>query len=221
MYLKISEQSSTDKHIEVAKQHVSDCNRVKDCETYAVKMSLAIEVLQGIRFAITALDAKKKSCYNNTILTYADLDIEIRNTFEACKSFDKNNNTSILSEIFPENKNTNKFKAAIFAEVGSASKIVDRLKDLGSDHPLAILVHPLQKTERKHKTAIKEHKVAITEWDTIIEQEKVAQADLRLQYENNYLEISSLFDNKVVNQIFPNSVMNLNYQPSQRVVAQF
>ena len=51
---------------------------------------------------------------------------------------------------------------------------MDRLKDLGSDHPLAILVHPLQKTERKHKTAIKEHKVAITEWDTIIEQEKVA-----------------------------------------------
>lgn len=198
------ERDSTGKHLNAVRRHIRATKKVKGAEALADAIQpyhAALEQKKDERLAkVTAREDA------NDDLAFADVNLDnaIRTTFERFKQYDRENPTDrSLAKVFPDETFGDIIRLPIKDEPGEVEAIAIRIDKLGESHPLAGEAVTLRALAAESNAAIGTLQAAIREEKAAEAEEEIAQADLRRQYENNYLDARKLFGRQVAEQFFP------------------
>jgi hypothetical protein len=180
------------------------CKQVKGAEQLAAAIEPAYrELLQRQAAARVKLEARQETL-DLAILRDAELDDSVRTAFERTVQFDRDNpGAQVLLKIFPDGG----FSEITRTERAKAPDVVEqlalRLESLGEQHPLRSLAADLRaktmvarEMQAAYLEGIRSQKAAEAE-------EEIAQANLRRQYEVNYLEARKALGRTVAERLFP------------------
>jgi hypothetical protein len=200
----ISEQRSTTTHVNMANRHCRLCKQNKGADEWIVRITPFIDSLKQREAQTMAAREEKDAAYDNVILKDSLLDDMVRTLFERCNQHKRQNpGDNIVQLLFPNGTFGDVVSVPLYSEADVVEKIVSRLEDLGSDHPLADLVAPLRTAIQSDRDALGVHKTAITEWKSTEAEEEMAKAALRRQYEHNYLDAVKQFGKRYAERLFP------------------
>lgn len=204
MATMITDRMSTELHLHYGKRHVRLAKQTKGAE----------ELVQAMFSPMSALSVKheaKQKCaddrmanYDDMILYNAFLSDVIRNISDSAKQYDRNNpGRSIYTSLFPDGKTMSITSASLLKTPDMAEQVLQRLKKLGAEHPLFAYADPLSESITRVRSGFKTYQKSITNEKTAIAEEELAQADMRKQYEFNYLDAVKLFGKVFANRLFP------------------
>ncbi len=200
----LSDRESTDRHLDSTRRHIRLCKQVKGAEQLAANIEPAYRDLLQKQAATRAKLEAREDAHDDAILRDADLDDAVRTTFERVKQFDRENpGAQVLLKIFPQGRFSDITRAERAKEPDVVEEVATRLASLGEKHPLnAIAVDLRAKVETARASnaafleAIRNQKLAEAE-------EEIAQANLRRQYEFNYLDARKTLGRAMAERLFP------------------
>ncbi len=198
------ERDSTNKHLNATRRHIRFVRKIKTGETLAAAIEPHYNNLIAKKEERLAKVTLREDA--NDDLSYADsvLDNAVRNAFSACEKYDREYpDNRALRTVFPDGKFGDLIKLPIQEEPDEVDNVVLRFQSLGEDHPLFIEAETLASVVTNSKTAISALRAAIKAVKIAEAEEEMAQANLRRQYENNYLQARSTFGRSVAERIFP------------------
>jgi len=191
-------------HLMKANRHKRFCYQVSGAQKYAGTIEPFYDNLEEKNKIYR--DEMYTRLHTQDIMTMrnSQLDDGVRTVYEKCKQYDRMNpNGTVLLQIFPNETFGGFVRNNIFEESAIVEQIVVRLEKLGKGHPLFAEIEPLQKLIREMEKSIqklfnakRQEKIAKTEME-------LAKADLRKQYEGNYLDARKELGKKAASQLFP------------------
>ncbi len=198
------ERDSTNKHLNATRRHMRFARKIKGGETLVTVIEPYYNNLIAKKEERLAKITLREDA--NDDLSYADslLDNAVRNAFRACEKYDREHpdNRALLT-VFPSGKFGDLVKLPVQEEPDEVDNVVLRFESLGEDHPLFAEAATLAADVTNSKDAITILNTAIKAVKVAEAEEEMAQANLRRQYENNYLQARSTFGRTVAERIFP------------------
>ena len=198
------ERQSSNAHLNAVKRHMRLCRQIKGGDKYAVQIEVNYNTLIEKQQASEQAKFEKESAYDDVVLNDSDLDNTIRTLFEKAKQYDRENpGRPVLSRLFIDGKLSGIIYASLKNEPALAEQLIARLDALGEGHSLSEEKAKVQADVDKCQTALTAYQEAITAHKSVVALEEIAQADLRRQYEFNYLDIVKEFGKRFANRFFP------------------
>jgi hypothetical protein len=118
----------------------------------------------------------------------------------ACKRFERESGSApILNSIFITGKLSDIKDAAVMEEPKHVRELMQRLKALGSTHPLNEFVTRLDTKAAESEKAIEAYDAIAAEIALLNVQEEIAKRKLREQYHLNYLHAEEMLGKKLPN----------------------
>ncbi len=198
------ERMSTESHLDSSNRHTRLCRRIKGAEDLATAITPSISNLkekQGVRLAC---EDDKTAAYDDMQFNDAALDDVIRNLSDGAKQYDRAHpGRSVHNLLFPDGKTTSITEASLSAEPDKAEQVLHRVKRFEEGHELLRYQSPLESAIAICRSGISSHQNAVTAVKTALADEKMAQADLRKQYEFNYLDAVKIFGKTFADRLFP------------------
>lgn len=216
----LNDRMSSQVHISNANRHARLCKQTKGAEQLAEAIASKISNLKAKNAATIAQKENRDAAYDDVVYKDASLDDAIRNIADSIKQYDRNNpGRPVYTIIFPSGKYSGIVRASFGKELGMSEQIATRLKSLGEGHDLYAKVEILSAAianVRKGLNKLDEEELKVK---TVHAKEELAQADLRKQYEFNYLDAAKLFGKKFADRLFPKSVskakVKVEIEPSE------
>jgi hypothetical protein len=200
----ISERRSTATHVNLANRHCRLCKQNKGTNALIDRMTPFIDSLMKREAQTEAAREEKDAAHDNVILKDSLMDDMVRTLFERCKQHQRQYpGENLIQLLFPNGTFGDVVSMPLYSEADEVEKIVSRLENLGSEHPLADMIDPLKTAIQNDREAIAVHTVAITTWKTAEAEEEMAKAALRRQYEHNYLDAVKQFGKRYAERLFP------------------
>ena len=207
MARKLNDSMSSEVHINNALRHSRRCKQTKGAEILATNINPLIAELEEKQLETKKQKLARDNSYDDLIFNEGALDDQIRNTSESIKQFDRNNpGRPIYKLIFPEGGFSSILRFSHTKKANAAVQIVERIKSLGEEHALFAQSPLLSAATTKYRTSIADLQQAETQVRTAVANEEVAQANLRRQYEFNYLDAIKMFGKTFANRLFPKTV---------------
>jgi len=207
MARKLNDSMSSEVHINNSIRHSRRCKQTKGAEILATNINPLITELEEKQLETRKQKLSRDNSYDDLIFNEGSLDDQIRNTSESVKQFDRNNpGRPVYKLIFPEGGFSNMLRFSHAKKANAADQIIERLKSLGEEHALFAQIPLLTTAITKQRTAIADLQQAETQVRTAVANEEVAQANLRKQYEFNYLDAIKMFGKTFANRLFPQTV---------------
>jgi len=195
---------STDAHLNSAKRHQRMCKQTKGAENLATALEVPIKKLEEKQRATQTCKDTRDSYYDDMVLCDGALDDAIRNVSDGAKQYDRSNpGRMVYPLLFPDGKITSITRAPLLQEPDKAEQLLQRFGAFEGRHPLLAHVEPLTAAIGKVRTSITAYQNTITAEKTALANEELAQAELRKQYEFNYLDAVKLFGKNYANRLFP------------------
>ncbi len=145
--------------------------------------------------------------YDDLIFNEGGLDDSIRTISSSAKQYDRENpGRPIHKLLFPEGGYSSILRFSIEKKANAAEEIKERIKSLGQEHSLFAQITPLEESINKVRTSLMALQQAKTNVRTAVANEEIAQANLRKQYEFNYLDAIKMFGKTFANRLFPQTV---------------
>jgi hypothetical protein len=200
----LRDEFSSEKHLETGERHVHICQRSLNA---AFLIQDIISPLENLRIAKNTSDAiSKKRAHAFDAVIYCDgsLDNEVYNLFEECKRFDRQSGKApVLTLVFPSGKISDIKDAPVMQEPAFVKELIERLKALGTDHPLTAAIPLLDQKVSESEQAIADYDTLGIELKKSEIQEEIAQRKLRDQYRLNYLHAEERLGKKNAELFFP------------------
>lgn len=198
------ENSSSEKHLENTERHTRICNRIAAAAFLVTDIQLAIDTLRTATAATAVKEKELTYAYDNIIYLDGLLDNEVYNVFEACKKYDRESGSApILNSIFITGKLSDIKDAAVMEEPKHVRELMQRLRALGTTHPLYEFVAKLDTKAAESEKAIEAYDAIAKEIALLKVQEEIAQRKLREQYRLNYLHAEEKLGKKTAELLFP------------------
>jgi hypothetical protein len=197
---------STEAHLNSAKRHQRMCNQTKGAENLGTAIDVPIKKLEEMQQATRICKDNRDAAYDSTVLSDGALDDAVRNIADSAKQYDRNNpGRLVFPLLFPDGKITTITRASFMQEPDKAEQLLQRINVFEEGHPLRMHAAPLTEAIGKMREAISVYQKSITDEKTAIANEELAQAELRKQYEFNFLDAVKLFGKTFANRLFPKS----------------
>jgi len=207
MARKLNDAMSSEVHINNAIRHSRRCKQTNGAEILATNINPLIAELEEKRLETRKQKLVRDNSYDDLIFNEGALDDQIRNTSESVKRFDRNNpGRPAYKLIFPEGGYSNILRFSHTKKANTADQIVERLKSMGEEHALFEQIALLTVAITNQRTSIADLQQAETQVRTAVANEEIAQANLRRQYEFNYLDAIKMFGKTFANRLFPQTV---------------
>ena len=195
---------SSQAHISNANRHSRLCKQNKGAEVLDKAIAPKISILKEKNAETLSLKETRDAAYDDLVFNDGVLDDSIRNLADAARQYDRNNpGRPVFQTLFPDGKYSNIVRASFAKEADMAEQIAERLKSLGEEHPLAVHLEPLTTAIANVRTCLNNLQEANTNVKMAVANEELAQAELRKQYEFNYLDAVKMFGKKYANRLFP------------------
>lgn len=202
----IKPSSSVDVHLNSTQRHIRLCYQIPGAKTYAE----AIEP----KYSDTEQKHRdyKEACYAcdhaHDLIVYHNnkLDDGVRTAFERCKQHDRENpNSPVLGRIFPKRTFGEYIRNSMFEEPNKIEQLAFCFEELGEEHalfPTAEYLRNLILTARDSFTQFyeEERKESIAKAALLL-----SKADIRDQFETNYLDARKEFGKKMARHLFPST----------------
>lgn len=200
----LNDRDSTVRHLDLTRRHVRLCRQVKGAGPLATAIeSVNQALIQKQAATKTKFDARQDAL-DDFILRDLELDDSVRTAFEKCKQFDRDNPTAtVLLKIFPSGTYSELTNLERSKEPDVIEQLAVRFESLGATHALFAIAADLKAKVNASRTALTDYQNAIRNHKLAEADEEIAQADLRLQYETNYLEARKTFGRTTAQRLFP------------------
>jgi len=203
----LNDGMSSQVHISNANRHVRLCKQTKGTEVLVDAMTPKISTLKEKYAATLGQKENRDAAYDSLVFNDAVLDDRIRSTSDISKQYDRDNpGRPVHKLLFPDGGYTSVLRSSYAKKANTAEEIIERIKSLGEEHQLAGQIIRLTESIAKVRSSITALQQANTNVRTAIANEEVAQANLRQQYEFNYLDAIKLFGKSFANRLFPQTV---------------
>ncbi len=191
-------------HLSYANRHARLCKRTKGAEGLSDAIQAPMINLKGKCENRLRYEEDKSAAYDDMQLSDALLDDVIRNLSDGAKQYDRANpGRSVHTVLFPDGKTTSITQASLINEPNLAMQVLQRIKSLPEGHELLEYETALENAIDACRASISSYQNSITDVKTAIAEEEMAQADLRKQYEFNYLDAIKMFGKNYANRLFP------------------
>ena len=198
------DKQSSEAHLNAVKRHMRLCRQISGGEPYALQIEPYYQTLTEKRQASDQAKFEREAAYDLVVLNDSDLDNTLRTLFEKAKQYDRENpGRPVLTRLFIDGKLSGIIYASLKNEPQLAEQLIARLDALGEDHPLAEEKAKVQADVDKCQAALTAYQETIITHKSVVALEEIAQADLRRQYEFNYLDIAKEFGKSYANRFFP------------------
>jgi hypothetical protein len=200
----LQEKFSSEKHLDFSERHARLCNRNPGAAFLIPDIQSVIKGLQNVVDAKKAKEKEQSYAYDAVVFCDGGLDNEIYNTFEACKKYDRESGTvPIMASVFPTGRLSDIKDAPVMQEPGYAKELLERIKVLGSTHPVAANIPSLEAKITASENAITAYDTLGNEVALLSVQEEIAQRKLRDQYQLNYLHAMEKLGKSNAEMLFP------------------
>ncbi len=202
----IYKRDSIGKHLIKANRHTRLCYQVSGADKFAKAIEPVYEAVEEKNRDYRNAVYTRYHAHDTMTLQNSRLDNAVRTAFEKCKQHDRQNpGKAILERLFPGRVYGHLVNNSMFKESLLVEQVAIRFENLGEEHPLyneaAIL-----------RSFIQEMRSAIVLFNTTEQQEKealtkraLAMADLRKQYETNYLDARKELGKAIAKHLFPDN----------------
>jgi hypothetical protein len=205
----LRETQSTHLHLNASRRHGRLCGKVKGAQKFEDAIKPSRDALVQKQNQTGLKTEEKEDGYDDLMLADAELDDAIRTAFEKCMQFNRDNpGQSLLLKIFPDQKYTDVTMASWTKEPDLAEQVAVRFDNLGPTHPLTPVGADLRTKIASSRAAIAAYYEAIRRQKVAEAEEEIAQAELRRQYEANYLDARKEFGREIADKLFPKVSLN-------------
>lgn len=207
MARKLNDAMSSELHINNALRHSRRCKQTKGATELAGAIDPFITDLETKSIETKKEKLSHNNTYDDLIFNEGGLDDRIRTISDAAKQYDRENpGRSVHKLLFPNGGYSTILRFSIAKKTNASEEIKERVKSLGEEHALVAQVPLLTEAITNMRTSISALQQADTKVRTAVANEEVAQANLRKQYEFNYLDAIKMFGKTFANRLFPQTV---------------
>jgi hypothetical protein len=201
---KLNDSMSSEVHINHSLRHARRCKQTNGAIEFANKIDPFIAELDAKHLETKKEKLLQDNAYDDLVFNEGGLDDRIRTISDLAKQHDRENPAnSIYKLLFPTGGYSAILRYSFTKKADAAEEIKERIKSLGSEHSLAAQIAPLEDNIAKVRTSVSTLQQAKTTVRSAVANEEVAQANLRKQYEHNYLDATKMFGKTFANRLFP------------------
>ena len=204
MARKLNDSMSSEVHLNHALRHSRRCKQTKGAAELANTMDPFISELDT-----KSLETKKEkllqdNAYDDLVFNEGELDDRIRTISDLAKQHERENPAGLVYKLlFPNGGFSGIIRFSFAKKADAAEELKERIKSLGAEHSLSAQITPLEESIANVRTSLSTLQQAKTKVRTVVANEEVAQANLRKQYEHNYLDAIKTFGKTFANRLFP------------------
>lgn len=204
---KLNDSMSSEVHINYSLRHSRRCKQTKGATELAGAIDPFITELETKSIETNREKLSHNNSYDDLVFNSGGLDDCIRTISDKAKQHDRENpGRPVHKLLFSSGGYSTILRFSIAKKANAAEEIKERIKSLGEEHELAAQVPLLTEAITKVRTSTSELQQADTKVRTAVANEEVAQANLRKQYEFNYLDAIKMFGKTFANRLFPKTV---------------
>jgi hypothetical protein len=203
MAQSLLESFSAERCIHFAKRHIRLSKQIPGAQALNTNVETVMKDVQQKCTAHENALEEKAFAYDLTVFKDVSLDNGVRDAANACKKYDRDNLGSQTFDLVFQNNITPIIETHHLKEPEEVRKVIDRINNLGPNHPLKVqadqlLVHVTESEDSitKYNDALK--KVASCEVDL-----SMARFNLVRTYNNTILDAIKMFGRKNTNRLFP------------------
>ena len=212
----LHQRDATHKHLGATRRHMRLCRQYPGTRFLVDQIQLPYNVLKDKRAATLKKREQREDRCDNLIIIDTLLDDRVRLTFRRCEEYDRFTPADpVLHRIFPEGKFGHIVNMSLRKEPDAVEQLAMRVEDLGKGHALYPLAKELRTQVAASRRAIGAYREMVKQVKTSEADEKIAQATLRRQYENNYLDARKQLGKMRAERLFPK--LNSPPRPVQSV----
>ena len=198
------ERDSSDKHLKAVRRHLRLCTKNAGTKKLTDNITPFYNTLIEKQEATKVAEEARENAHDDVTFEDSALDDCIRNVFDHCEIYERNNLAErALVKVFPDKKYGDIVRMPVQDEPNAAEQIAVRIENLGESHDLFKYASVLRDCIKKVRDAINGYKESIKEQKIAEAEEEIAKADLRMQYENNYLDARKEFGKVLAERLFP------------------
>lgn len=200
----LNDRDSTARHLDLTRRHTRLCRQVKGAGALATAIETVNQALIQKQAATKTKFDARQDALDDFILRDLELDDSVRTAFEKCKQFDRENPTAtVLLKIFPNGTYSELTNHERSKEPDVIEQLAVRFESLGATHALYPIAADLKTKVSASRAALTAYQNAIRNHKLAEADEEIAQNDLRLQYEANYLEARKTLGRTAAERLFP------------------
>ena len=199
----LSDRNSANICLNTVKRHIRLCRQIKGAEVLATAIEPCYNDLVAKVAVIAQANEASDLKRDQVLLKDALLDDKVRDLFEACKKFERDNPGQLVTSLlFPDGLSSIIY-APLESEPGDVERLMIGIGNLGEGHLLAAHISLLQLAVDECKAALAEMKEALKAVKTAEAFEDISKMNLSRQYEQNLYAAESKFGKRYANRLFP------------------
>jgi len=219
MARQLNDSMSSEVHINNSLRHSRSCKQTKGAAEFANKIDPFITELDTKHLETKKVKLLQDNAYDDLLFNEGGLDDRIRTISDAAKQHDRENPAqSVYKLLFPNGGYSSILRYSFAKKADAAEEIKERIKSLGTEHSLSAQITPLEENIAKVRSSLSALQQAKTNVRTAVANEEVAQANLRKQYEHNYLDAIKMFGKTFANRLFPQSASKKKIEEIEEAV---
>ena len=196
------ERDATRKHLGATRRHMRLCRQFNGTQFLVDQVQLPYNVLKEKHAATLRQQEQREDRYDDLLIADNQLDDQVRLVFRRCEEHDRATPTdAVMHRIFPEGKFGHIVNMNLQEEPDTVERLAMRLEDL--EHTLYSLAKELRTQVAASRKAIRAYEEMIKQVKMGEADEEIAQATLRRQYENNYLDARKQLGKMRAERLFP------------------
>lgn len=198
------ERISTRKHLSATRRHMRLCRQFNGTQFLVDQVQLPYNSLKDKHADTRKKQEQREDRYDDLLIADNQLDDQVRLVFRRCEEHDRANPAAaVMPRVFPEGKFGHIVNMNLQEEPDTVERLAMRIEALGKDHPLFPLAAELRNQVAASRKAIRAYEDVIKQLKSCEADEEIAQATLRRQYENNYLDARKQLGKIRAERLFP------------------
>ncbi len=198
------ERVSTRKHLSATRRHMRLCRQFNGTQFLVDQLQLPYNSVKDKHAATRNKQEQREDRYDDLLIADNQLDDQVRLVFRRCEEHDRATPAAaVMPRVFPEGKFGHIVNISLQEEPDTVERLALRIETLGKEHTLFPLAAQLRKQVAASRKAIKAYEDVIKQLKSCEADEEIAQATLRRQYENNYLDARKQLGKIRAERLFP------------------
>lgn len=197
-------RDATRKHLSASRRHLRLCRQFTGTQFLVDQIQLPYQDVKTKEEATLKKQEIREDRYDDLLIADNQLDDTVRTVFRRCEEHDRTTPAeAVLPLVFPEEKFSHIVNMNMQQEPDTVEMLAVRLENLGKEHALYPLAKELRDKVAASRKAIKAYDDSLKQVKLAENEEEMAKATLRRQYENNYLDARKQLGKTRAERLFP------------------
>lgn len=193
-------------HKRLARRHIRLCGQIRGGAPYAKAIQPKLDSLIQKENALSVARDASENAYDDMILKDTGLDNAVRTLFERSRQYDRENGGGVSVLLFPDLTFSGIVSMPNSEEPKKVSTLIQKLETLDPSHEIRALADTLQEKLNAVNAALSARQKAADNIRRCQVEEELAKNEVRMQYENNYLDARRTLGKQIAESLFPKIV---------------